>query len=458
MKMKLSLCLLATGLIFSQARAQSLHDSVEQCGHHLVLKAMEAQFPGFQQQYDKAYLEQVNNKPVAGRKIKITDTAYYTDTIFTVPVVFHVLYNNSAENINDSLIYNQLEVLNQDFRRMNADTGNTRSFFKSRAGDARIQFEIATTDPNGNATTGIIRKSTTRTTFGNLNLTDEMKSSTTGGSDPWNPAKYLNIWICDISISGQDILLGYAFPPYGHPNWTSSSWVSNARQGVVIHYKVMGRNNPLANNGALLLNRKGRVAVHEIGHYLGLRHIWGDAQSAAFGCSVDDYLWDTPNQSRNSNSQCISSQNTCIDAQNDLPDMIENYMDYSTHSCQNMFTKEQIRIMRLSLTAYRTTLPSEIQYVTKSRIYDTVFYDKIHIYANNPEKLAVVELTDANLSENLMLDVYNTAGQKVITDEKLTKNENAISTVALAPGMYIFKVKKPNQQSVKTEKLYINKN
>lgn len=452
-KMKKFYILMVTFGLFISARAQ--HENHEPCGYDQLMEHLETQYPGFRKQYDKDYLELLKPKVVESRKIRVLDTVYYYDTIYTLPVVFHVLWNTAAENLHDSLLYNQIDVLNRDFRRLNADTVNTREIFKSRAGDSRIQFELAAKDPNGNATTGINRVYTTKTTF-YPSFTD-MKTSSKGGVDAWDPQKYLNIWICDVSWNGQDALLGFAYPPYGHPFWTSQSWVSDPNQGVVLHYKIAGRNNPLANTGVLPNQKAGRVAVHEVGHFLGLRHTWGDGNSSN-GCFVDDYIEDTPNQNVRSNFNCDLFSNTCTDpGSKQFPDMVENYMDYSSHSCQNMFTRQQIVAMRNSITEYRFALPSKTEIVQRTRYIDSIRYDEIKMFVTSGQRV-MVELPNNRLKSGITADAYDMSGKVVIKDIALTKNENHVNTVKLAPGLYIFNLKDPENPSILKQKFFIQKN
>lgn len=269
------------------------------------------------------------------------------DTIYRIPVVFHVVYNGGIQNTDYALLESQIEVLNEDYRRRNADTVNTRAIFKDRAADVGFEFFLATIDPDGNPTNGVTRTPTT-STFSFFNL-DAMKSSATGGKDAWDTDEYLNIWVCDLG----GLVLGFAYPPTGAPNWPAGQGAgSSAEEGVVIHYEIVGRNNPLA-SGQLSIADQGRTAVHEVGHFWGLRHIWGDSGNPFTGapdCDItqDDGFSDTPHAGNNSQiSGCSFSKNTCSNAESpDEPDMVENYMDYSTESCQNMFTQQQADLMR----------------------------------------------------------------------------------------------------------------
>ena len=131
-----------------------------------------------------------------------------SSTLITIPVVVHIVYSNTTENISTVQIQSQIDILNEDFRRLNADAINTPAGFQSVAADCGIQFCLATIDPNGNGTTGITRIATSQTSFSSNN---GVKYASSGGVDAWDPSSYLNIWVCDLSSS----LLGYAQFPGG---------------------------------------------------------------------------------------------------------------------------------------------------------------------------------------------------------------------------------------------------
>lgn len=242
-----------------------------------------------------------------------------SETVITIPTVVHVLYNNSAENISDAQIQSQMDILNEDFRRMNADAVNTPSDFLGVAADVRIEFCLATTDPNGNPTTGITRTYTSITSFG---YSSDMKFNTTGGKDIWNRDQYLNIWVCDIPS-----LLGYATFPGGSPS----------TDGIVVNYLAFGNIGDLYSNFAL-----GRTATHEVGHWLNLYHIWGDGS-----CGVDDGVNDTPvagGANYNGSPCTYPGGDSCPSSPG--YDMFQNYMDYSDDVCMNLFTEGQKSRMR----------------------------------------------------------------------------------------------------------------
>ncbi|MCB9273605.1 MAG: T9SS type A sorting domain-containing protein [Lewinellaceae bacterium] len=242
--------------------------------------------------------------------------------VITIPVVVHVVYNTTAENISDAQVQSQITVLNADFRRLNADASSTPSMFASVAADAEVQFCLASVDPSGNPTTGITRTSTTRTSFSS---NDYVKFNSTGGKDAWPAGSYLNLWVCDLSST----LLGYAQFPGG----------SAATDGVVIDYAYFGTIGTATPPFHL-----GRTATHEVGHWLNLRHIWGDG-----GCSVDDFVSDTPlaGAANYTASPCtFPGPNSCNSGTGDQPDMFQNYMDYSDDACMNLFTQGQKTRMR----------------------------------------------------------------------------------------------------------------
>ena len=217
-----------------------------------------------------------------------------------IPVVVNVIYNTTAENVSDALIASQIQILNSDFAGTNSDISNVPSTFTSvKAGDVGVRFVLQAVNRLYS------KKASWRTD-------DAMKKSNRGGINPTDPSSVLNFWVCDMSGG----ILGYAQFPGGNP----------ATDGVVIHYPAFGNTNYAPYN-------KGRTATHEVGHWLNLRHIWGDATCG------NDQVGDTPlHNSANYGCPASGIRSTCSGA----PVMMTmNYMDYTDDLCMYMFSAGQ---------------------------------------------------------------------------------------------------------------------
>ena len=364
--------------------------------------------------------------------------------ILQIPVVVHVLYQNDAENISDDRIKSQIDVLNEDFGRTNTDTTNTRAVFDTIAGKAKFQFYLATTDPDGNATNGITRTSTNVNSFMTENelysgeMLESMKKTSSGGVESWPVADYLNIWVCDISIDGQLGILGYAYPPNNLPNWQGIPTVDSQYDGVVIHYAVFGRDAAPDVGGGQIVQFLGRVSTHEVGHYFGLRHIWGDSDN----CIDDDGIDDTPRATQDAQNQCNHNSNTCVESPFNFPDMVENYMDYSDPSCQNMFTMGQVDFMYSIIVNYRTQLPDS----TTSSIYSSFINnnkDKIYAYPNPASDWITIDLSQEKEAQKIQ--IFDISGKLVWQEKKLAnKDKILITTSSFSRGLYFIKVKALN--------------
>lgn len=308
MKKTITLSILSFLFAFSAFAQQERN-----CSAMENLEYRKQQDPNLQQRMD--VIEAFTQQKVAEME---TSQNKIVGNIITIPVVVHVLYRNATENISVAQIQSQIDVLNEDFRRTNSDANN----IWSQAADTQIEFCLSTIDPNGNATTGITRKSTTRRNWG---LNDEMKSTSTGGINPWNTSEYLNMWIVPQMLrpTGETIL-GYAQFPGG----------SASTDGCVMSYNYFGR------TGAVSAPFDGgRTTTHEIGHYFNLRHIWGDSNCG------NDSVSDTPT-AQGPNYGCATGNVSCGST-----DMVQNYMDYSDDSCMNLFTSGQKNRMRAVLAA-----------------------------------------------------------------------------------------------------------
>ena len=255
-----------------------------------------------------------------------------TQVVITIPVVVHVVWNTASQNISDAQVLSQIEVLNEDFARLNADAANTPAAWTGIAANTQIQFCMAQRDPNGNATTGIVRKQTATTSFSS---NDNIKRTANGGDDAWPASQYLNIWSGNLSGG----LLGYAQFPGG----------TAATDGVVILYNAFGR---VGNVVAPF--HKGRTATHEVGHWLNLYHIWGDDGTS---CNGSDQVTDTPNQS-SENYNCPAYPHTDNCSASNPGVMFMNYMDYTDDACMNIFTNGQSTRMNAALNGTRVSILS----------------------------------------------------------------------------------------------------
>jgi len=232
-------------------------------------------------------------------------TSRLVNGIMEIPVVVHVVYKTTAENISASQIASQIAVLNEDFQMLNADKSKVPTSFQDEQTAMPIRFVLS----------DIVRKKTTKKSWG---TNDAVKKSSLGGSNPINPTTTLNMWACNL---GQG-LLGYAQFPGG----------SAATDGVVILYSAFG--SQAKSSGTYIQSYNlGRTATHEVGHWLNLRHIWGDATCGS------DLVGDTP-QHNTSNGGCptVDHRSTCS---NTPVEMTMNYMDYTNDACMYMFSNGQ---------------------------------------------------------------------------------------------------------------------
>ncbi|WPO82327.1 M43 family zinc metalloprotease [Chryseobacterium sp. JJR-5R] len=246
--------------------------------------------------------------------------------IITIPVVVHVIHSGqvlgSAPNITDNQVKSQISVMNNDFRRM----ASTPGFNSNPVGaDTMIQFALAKVDPKGNPTDGIDRVNLCQTSWAMTAIDDYVKPVTI-----WDPTKYMNMWSVNFADSS---LLGYAqFPSSsGLPGLDANGGYADT-DGVVANFSTFGSSDYGTGFFLSAPYDKGRTMTHEVGHFLGLRHIWGDA-----ACG-NDYCADTPT-AHEDNYTCNTTIPSC-----DNPavfEMVQNYMDYTNDTCMNIFTINQ---------------------------------------------------------------------------------------------------------------------
>lgn len=263
--------------------------------------------------------------------------------VLRIPVVVHVLYNDEADNISQEQIDSQIDALNRDFRAQNADKADIPDPFKPFAVDTLIEFALARRDPNDQETTGITRTWTSREEFpynpfdpNSTALLDSLVKHDEFGKAAWPRDRYLNMWVCRIEGG----LLGYAQFPGGPA----------ATDGVVINNTAFGTTGIAQAPFDL-----GRTAVHEVGHFLDLLHIWGDDGGGCFG---SDNVPDTPNQAGPNQGPNVTKDSFPLISCNNGPhgDMFMNYMDYVNDDTMVMFTAGQLARMNAVFAGPRKAL------------------------------------------------------------------------------------------------------
>ena len=320
-KSLLSILVIIFPLIIKSQDNTHIHD--EKCGTEKITKILEEKYPEYKQERSKVNIQTEN---------WLSEHTDKKNSIITIPVVVHVVWNTNQQNISDAQINSQIDVLNEDYRRTNIDAINTPQVWSSISADTEIEFCLASVDPNGVFTTGITRTQTSQSSFTIQN--DGMKSSASGGIDPWPQEDYLNIWVCNLSGG----ILGYATPPSGF---------NNPSDGVVVGYRYFGTTGVVQSP-----YNKGRTTTHEVGHWLNLDHVWG-----SFGNCGNDNVNDTPTQEE-ANYSCPGfphNPNSC-NTSNQNGDMFMNYMDYTNDACMNMFTNGQKNRMISAINQYRPNL------------------------------------------------------------------------------------------------------
>jgi hypothetical protein len=253
----------------------------------------------------------------------------------TIPVVVHVVHNQPVENITDIQIKSQIDALNADFSRTNNDFNKVPSVFAKVSANTNIRFELAKVDPMGRPTTGIIRKKSTRMMWTD---DDKIKSVANGGSTTWDSRSYLNIWVCN-TVPG---LTGYATFP----------GADRTIDGIVVRYDAFGTTGKV-----VAPFNKGRTLTHEVGHWMGLKHLWGDQQCG------DDGIQDTPKQRGGNSGDPVFPRVTACNSSKE-GEMFMNFMDFTTDASMGMFKSFTSSVKRTcrSLECQHNSRGSNSQY------------------------------------------------------------------------------------------------
>jgi len=342
-------------------------------------------------------------------------TARLENGIIRIPVVIHNLYHTTDQKITDEQAVAQLELLNKAFRRQNADTVKTPAVFKSVAADCEIEFHLATSDPLKRSTSGIIRKYTPVTTW---IMDDKMKSSATMGADPWDSRLYLNIWVCPM-----EKFAGYSSMPG-----------SDAKlDGIVIGLSAFGAGQ--------------KTLIHEAGHWMGLKHIWGDEYCG------DDGVDDTPKQASYTVGCPTTARVTC--GNGPLGDMYNNYMDFTNDGCMNLFTKGQKARMQAVFApgAARNSLLSSAG-LDKPLIYESALPEEdprwlqVKMYPNPVTTTLYIDFSYDVRWLGKTIFISNLVGQSV-NNVTISSKIQAIDVTNFKPGIYFLAAKNDQGVSMK---------
>ncbi len=344
-------------------------------------------------------------------------------TVIKIPVVVHILYHTASEKVTDEQVASQITALNKYFRRKNNDTANAPAYFRQFAADCEIEFQLAISDPGKRSTSGIIRKYTPITKW---KADDKMKFSANMGDDGWDPKSYLNIWVCNL-----DKFAGYATLPGG----------DEKKDGVVISYAAFG-----TGSGTLGYDL-GKTAVHEIGHWLHLKHLWGDEYCG------DDGVSDTPKQASYTVGCPSAIRITC--GNSPYGDMYMNYMDFTNDNCTNMFTQGQKARMRAQFAnggvrnslllskglntplIFNSPLPEQDPQWLHPKLYPNPTVNQLNLDLNyDPRWIGKI------------IFVTNMQGQNVM-NVMITSKNMQIDIRYLQSGVYFIAAKKDDGESMK---------
>ena len=381
-----------------------------------------------------------------------------------IPVVIHIIHKNThsnigvGTNISNAQIEDALKILNEDYSKTNPEYPNPpRNTFLNYWGNPNMNFCLASTDPSGNPTNGITR---TSTTVGSWDADDNfesnaMKKTVNGGMNGWDPANYLNIWVCNLSNSnGGGMTLGYAYLP-GLQSW--NAW----KDGLVIDFQYFGTIDGASTSS------DGRTATHEIGHYLGLMHTFcedTDNQGNPICCDNDNNNWggnvdDTPATKDIYFGSVTSStnNNTCNDLSysnlftTNVKDMDENYMSYASNTW--MFSIDQVNVMNATLNGYRSSLKNTDVSMNCNGSVGTGLnnyqLENLNIYPNPTiGKLNIISADKINT-----LSITNIIGKEILFYKDFSAN--IIDLSSYENGVYFINIRTDKGKHI--EKIILNK-
>ena len=339
----------------------------------------------------------------------------------TIPVVFHVIYHTKEENVDKANLDRLITVLNRDFNKRNSDTSNIPSVFKPYAASMGFEFKLATMDPQGRGTTGVIKRYTPVLYWMS---DDKMKFSESYGDDAWDSKSYLNIWICNM----KDVM-GYSTFPGMDP----------LKDGVVLSTKDI-----FNTHGATPGINDLRTIVHEVGHWVNLYHIWGESYCG------DDKVDDTPKQGSYTPGCPSGTRVTCSNGP--TGDMYMNFMDFTDDVCMNMFTIGQRKRARTIFEAggprnsilYSKGLNvSMIETATLPDFYPKWMYAQVY---PNPATTSIKVYFDYDERWiGKKMEILDMSG-RVVLNKIIGSNIETIDVSRLTAGVYFIRAEKDGER------------
>ena len=332
--------------------------------------------------------------------------------LITIPVVVHIVYHTAAENISDAQVQSQIDVLNTDYQKRNADTAGIPAYYRSLAANCGFRFGLALVDTNGQATTGIVRRNTNVTSF---SIDDGIKFTTSGGDDGWDRDRYLNIWVGNLSGG----ILGYSSIVGG----------SKATDGVVVFYTAFGTNGT-----ATAPFNLGRTGTHEVGHWLNMIHTWGDDS-----CGNDEVA-DTPPQEGPDYGDPSGIIISC--GNEPYGNLYMDYMDFTDDIGMHLFTYGQRDRMRTLFApgGFRYALLSSTVPVAVDSAASVAGGGEggIAVFPNPAVSVVTVKLAD-QASIGGLLEVYDRLGRQMAV-VRITSLELQLDVSGWASGVYFIRV------------------
>jgi hypothetical protein len=385
--------------------------NAQECGTPEYMDKLKIAEPDFKHKYNMMESELQNY--IQGIKLR---GEFNSNDILEIPCVVHVVHDTSYPEVNicDEQIYEQMDILNRDFRKLNTDIDSIPYFFQHLTADMKMEFCLKE----------ITRTETDRHSFSYWD--DAVKSDYMGGKSPWDTKQYLNIWICNLSWD----LLGYAqFPGLG----------PDSTDGVVIDYTTVAEDRDEWDLDSIY---SGRVLQHEVGHWLNLRHIWGD-----HGCDGTDHVDDTPNQG-SLYRDCHQDTISC-----DSRDLVMNYMDYVQCSCMRCFTKGQKMRAWGSMALFRRDI---LDNTCDENPNNTRKIDKnldVKIYPTFTARFINIKISNLGCEE-VEIIIFNHIG-RIVKTAKTTKSIDRINLSGLNNGVYHVLIRYKNKRYI--QQITLNK-